>query len=104
MVERRRRRRRSLLSARPGQRLVGGVDRRGGHDELGIAAAQAQLDLTRSELAGDLLGRRPQGLEQGEVKGGIEGGEQALGQHPALLASRLGGGRDLLMDVLDVGA
>ena len=42
-----------------------------GHDELGLAAAQAQLDGARSELAGDLVGGRRERLEQHQPERGF---------------------------------
>jgi hypothetical protein len=78
------------------------VDRRGCHDELRVPPPQPQLDRTRRQLAGDLLGGRGQHVLQGEADGGVERGDEPLGQRPGIVTARLGGHRQLAMDVLDI--
>jgi hypothetical protein len=83
--------------------VVGGrVGRRWCHHELGVASAQAQLDRSRRELGGDLLGRRRKRVLQGEADRRLQRRDQALGERPSLVATGLGGDRELTVDVLDV--
>ena len=76
---------------------------RDGDDELGVAAAQAQLDGTGSQLGGDLLGRRAEGIDEDEAHGRIEGGEQAVGGRADVVTADLGGGGELAVEGVDVG-
>ena len=76
---------------------------RDGDDELGVTAAQAQLDGTGSQLGGDLLCRRAEGVDEDEAHGRIEGGEQAVGGRADVVTADLGGGGELAVEGVDVG-
>ena len=82
--------------------LERGVDRRQRHDELGLAAAQSQLDRARRELDRDLLRRGRQRVLQREADRRVERCDEALGERSGVLAAGLGGGLELAVDVLDV--
>ena len=81
----------------------GSAGNRGGDDELRIAAAQAHLDRSGGELGRDLLGGRPEGVDEHEADGGVEGGEQAVGGPAHVVAGDLGGGGELAVEGVDVG-
>ena len=76
----------------------------GDHHELGLAAAQSQLDRSRRQLAGDLVDRRRQRVLQGQPNGRLERCGEPLGQRAGLLPAGLGCGRELPLHVLDVRA
>jgi hypothetical protein len=63
----------------------------GRHRELGIATAQLHVDRAGREIAGDLLGRVGQRLEQRQADRGFQRRGQALGKSFRVLATR--GGR-----------
>ena len=85
----------------PARRLVG---RRRRHDEVGLAAAQAQLDRAGRELARDLVGGGRQRVEQHQPDRRLERSGQALGERAGVLAAGVGGDGELATEVLDVGA
>ena len=80
-------------------RLVG---RRRRDDELGLAAAQAQLDRAGRELARDLVGGGRQRVEQHQPDRRVERGGQPLGERAGVLAAGGGGDGELATEVLDV--
>src|SRR5215218_1667933 len=97
----------AVVGLRRRGRVVDGLDavvgRRGGHHEVGLAGAQAQLDRAGRELARDLVGGGGQGVEQHQPGGGLERGGQPLGERAGILAARLGGDEQLAAEVLGVG-
>ena len=101
-------RRRGLVAVRQrGRRVVGRrldrlVGRRRRHDEVGLAGAQAKLDRAGRELARDLVRGGRERVEQGQPNGRLERGGQALGERPGVLASGLGGDREVALELLDV--
>ena len=78
---------------------LGGRSLRG--HELRLARAQAQVDRGGRELAGDLVRRRRQRLEQRQPDGGLQRGGEPFGQRARLGAARLTGDRELAAEVLD---
>jgi hypothetical protein len=85
-----------------GQVVGGRVGRWWCDHELGVASAQAQLDRSRRQFGGDLLGRRRQRVLQGEADGRLQRRDEALDEGSGLLSAGLGGDRELAVEVLDL--
>jgi hypothetical protein len=106
----------------PGRRPVVGVGSCRGHDvvrgrsllhdlvgrrrsadhEADVAAPEPDVHGTGSQLAGDLLGRRREGAEQGEAQRRLQRGREPLGQCSRLVTTDLGGGEQLRAQLVDV--
>ena len=78
------------------------VGRCGCDDEVRLAAAQAQLDGARSELARDVVGGGRQRIEQHQPRGRIQRGGQALSERAGFVTAGIGGDGELAAEVLDV--
>ena len=81
---------------------VGGLEARQGHDELGVAAAQADVHRSRRQLPRDLVGCRGQRLEQDETHCRFQPRGEPLDGGSALGSTRVGSGEQLLAQGLDV--
>src|SRR5262249_18331026 len=71
--------------------------------EAGLAPAEAQVDRARREVARDLGRRRRQRVQQDEPHGRLERSGEPLGQRAGVVAARVGGYRELLTEVADIG-
>ena len=85
-----------------GRRLDRLVGRRRRHDEVGLTGTQPKLDRAGSELARDLVRGGRERVEQGQSNGRLERGGEALGERAGVLASGLGGYREVAPELLDV--
>ena len=70
--------------------------------ELGLAAAQAQLDRARRQLAGDLGGCRRERIQEGESHGGFQRGREPLRERQRVLATGRRRDRELLAELVYV--
>ena len=73
-------------------------------NELRVAVANAQLDRARRELDRDLLRGRPERVLKGETDRCVQRRGEALGKGACLSSAGFSRVRELLMNVLDVGA
>ena len=72
-------------------------------DEVGIAAAQPDLDRPGRQGRGDLGGGLDEGVEDDEAGRGLEGAREELGQLDGLVATRAGGGEEVALEASGVG-
>ncbi len=85
-----------------GALLGDGLAGRRRDDELGVTTAQAQLDRARGELHRDLLGGSREDVLEVQEQGGLERGDEPLGDGAGLLTPGLGGQEQVAADVLDI--
>ena len=79
-----------------------GISRCHGDHELGLAAAQAHVHRAGGEVARDLRGRLAQRFQQRQAEHGVQRRREPLGQRACVLASGLGGHRELAANLLDI--
>ena len=106
-------RRRLMRAVRAPRRLSGGAGGAAsaaagsagarGDDEVGLAAAQAQLDGARGQLARDVVGGGRQRIEQHQPDRRIQRSGQALSERAGFVTAGVGGDGELAAEVLDVG-